>query len=56
MFSLFFLMNSLADSYDVFLASATLINQIPRILGPGLNKAGKFPSPIGANEKLEDKV
>merc|ERR1712241_1074565 len=33
----------LAKSYDAFLASETLIKQIPRLLGPGLNKAGKFP-------------
>ena len=28
----------LAASYDAFLASDTLIKQIPRLLGPGLNK------------------
>lgn len=28
----------------MFLASASLIKLIPRVLGPGLNKAGKFPS------------
>lgn len=33
-----------AKKYDNFLASAALIKQIPRILGPGLTKAGKFPS------------
>merc|ERR1711974_326462 len=32
----------LAAQYDAFLASDTLIKQIPRLLGPGLNKAGKF--------------
>merc|ERR1712100_145148 len=30
--------------YQVFLASESLIKQIPRLLGPGLNKAGKFPT------------
>jgi len=34
----------LAKSYDAFIASDTLIKQIPRLLGPGLNKAGKFPT------------
>merc|ERR1711962_108756 len=34
----------LAKKYDAFLASDTLIKQIPRLLGPGLNKAGKVPS------------
>ena len=28
----------LAKSYDAFLCSDTLIKQIPRLLGPGLNK------------------
>merc|ERR1712054_67961 len=32
---------ALAKKYDAFLASDTLIKQIPRLLGPGLNKAGK---------------
>merc|ERR1711992_471054 len=31
----------LTKSYDAFLCSDTLIKQIPRLLGPGLNKAGK---------------
>ena len=30
----------LANSYDAFLCSDTLIKQIPRLLGPGLNKVG----------------
>ena len=30
----------LANKYDAFLASDTLIKQIPRLLGPGLNKVG----------------
>ena len=30
----------LAKKYDAFLASDTLIKQIPRPLGPGLNKVG----------------
>merc|ERR1740138_944896 len=34
-------LKKLNASYDAFLASASLIKQIPRILGPGLNKAGK---------------
>ena len=30
----------LAKAYDAFMASDTLIKQIPRLLGPGLNKVG----------------
>ena len=46
----------LADSFDAFLASSTLITQIPRVLGPGLNKAGKFPTALGANDDMAAKV
>lgn len=45
-----------AKKYDAFLASESLIKQIPRILGPGLNKAGKFPSLLTHNENLLTKV
>uniref|UniRef100_A0A8P0SZM3 60S ribosomal protein L10a n=1 Tax=Canis lupus familiaris TaxID=9615 RepID=A0A8P0SZM3_CANLF len=34
----------------------SLIKQIPRILGPGLNKAGKFPSLLTHNENMVAKV
>lgn len=47
---------TLAKKYDAFLASEALIKQIPRLLGPGLNKAGKFPSLITHKEKLAEKV
>merc|ERR1719259_663757 len=43
------LVKKLAKKYNAFLASVTLIKQIPRILGPGLNKAGKFPITHGDN-------
>jgi large subunit ribosomal protein L10Ae len=50
------LIKKLANQYDAFLASATLIRQIPRIMGPGLNKAGKFPSVLGNNDNVTAKV
>jgi len=50
------LIKKLANQYDAFLASATLIRQIPRIMGPGLNKAGKFPSVLGNNDDIAAKV
>uniref|UniRef100_A0A4W2FSZ0 Ribosomal protein n=1 Tax=Bos indicus x Bos taurus TaxID=30522 RepID=A0A4W2FSZ0_BOBOX len=34
----------------------SLIKQIPRILGPGLNKVGKFPSLLTHNENMVAKV
>jgi hypothetical protein len=45
-----------AKSYHAFLASEAVIKQIPRLLGPGLNKAGKFPSPISGGKTVEDMV
>merc|ERR1711994_510436 len=46
----------LAKSHDAFLCSDTLIKQIPRLLGPGLNKAGKFPTTITHADDMEQKV
>ncbi|KAH9919719.1 ribosomal protein L1-like protein [Fomitopsis serialis] len=34
----------------------TLIKQIPRLLGPGLSKAGKFPTPVAHAEDLSNKL
>merc|ERR1712078_756980 len=49
------LVKKLAQQFDAFLASQVLIPQIPRLLGPGLNKAGKFPTLITASDDLEAK-
>lgn len=45
-----------AKKYDAFLASDSLIKQIPRLLGPGLSKAGKFPTMLTHNDNLKQKV
>jgi len=50
------LVKKLAKKYHGFLASESIIKQIPRLLGPGLNKAGKFPTLVTHAESLEDKV
>merc|ERR1712116_122139 len=50
------LVKKLAKKYDAFLASESLIKQIPRLLGPGLNKAGKFPALLTHNDNMEAKV
>jgi len=50
------LIKKLAKKYHAFLASDALIKQIPRLLGPGLNKAGKFPGLLTHQEKMGDKV
>ena len=50
------LIKKLARKYDAFVASEQLIKQIPRLLGPGLSKAGKFPTPVSHGEDLAQKV
>jgi large subunit ribosomal protein L10Ae len=50
------LVKKLAAGHDGFLCSSTLIRQIPRLLGPGLNKAGKFPTMLGANDNIKSKA
>merc|ERR1711874_46288 len=50
------LVKKLAKKYDAFLASDALIRQIPRLLGPGLNKAGKFPTMLTHQDDMVGKV
>jgi len=50
------LVKKLAKKYDAFLASEALIKQIPRLLGPGLSKAGKFPTPVSHSDDLTKKL
>merc|ERR1712183_556289 len=50
------LVKKLAKKYDAFLASDALIRQIPRLLGPGLNKAGKFPSILAQGDDMVAKI
>lgn len=50
------LVKKLAKKYHYFLASDSVIKMIPRLLGPGLNKAGKFPTLTTHNEDLGTKV
>ena len=50
------LIKKFAKKYHNSLASESLIKQIPRLLGPGLNKAGKFPTLVQQQEELSNKV
>jgi len=50
------LVKKLAKKYDAFLASESLIKQIPRLLGPGLNKAGKFPVLLTHQDSMAQKI
>merc|ERR1712166_22035 len=40
------LIKKFAKKYQIFLASESLIKQIPRLLGPGLNKAGEVKAMV----------
>ena len=46
------LVKRLAKKYHAFLASEAIIKQIPRLLGPGLNKAGKYSISLHASALL----
>jgi len=50
------LVKKMAKKYNAFLASEAVIKQIPRLLGPGLNKAGKFPTLVTHADPLAQKV
>ena len=46
----------LGHKYDYFLASDSLVRLLPRLIGPGLNKMGKFPSVVTHSDDLQAKV
>merc|ERR1712159_87706 len=46
----------LANTYNFFLASQTILKQIPRLLGPTMHKLGKFPTLVGRTEDMMDKI
>jgi len=50
------LIKKLAQKYDAFLASETIIKQVPRLVGPYFNKIGKFPGLLAHNEDMGSKV
>ena len=46
----------LAQKYHAFLASSDLVKKIPKLMGPGLMRAGKFPTPISHGDDMLAKV
>ncbi|XP_033164494.1 60S ribosomal protein L10a-2 [Drosophila mauritiana] len=50
------LTKKLSKAYDVFLASESIIKQIPRLLSPGLTNAGKFLTPLAHGESMSYKI
>ncbi|CAF3915263.1 unnamed protein product [Rotaria sp. Silwood1] len=47
---------TLEHRYHAFLASDNVIRQIPRLLGPGIGRIGKFPTLVTHTELLHDKI
>ncbi|GKC38584.1 reverse transcriptase domain-containing protein [Tanacetum coccineum] len=50
------LVKKLAKNHQAFLASESVIKQIPPLVGPGLNKTGNFPTFVSHQVSLEAKV
>jgi len=50
------LVKKLCNQYDAFLCSESIIKNVPRLVGPHMNRAGKFPTVIGLNENIADKI
>merc|ERR1712188_213193 len=46
----------LAQKYSFFLASQSVLKQIPRLLGPTMHKLGKFPTLVEHGEDITEKI
>merc|ERR1711991_61686 len=46
----------LTNKYNFFLASASIMKQIPRLLGPTMHKLGKFPTLVEHSDDLVEKI
>jgi large subunit ribosomal protein L10Ae len=45
-----------AKKFSLLLATDTLVKKIPTVLGPVLNRIGKFPAPVSHAEHLPSKI
>ena len=45
-----------ANKYSFFLASSSILKQIPRLLGPTMHKMGKFPTLIERTDDMIEKI
>eukprot|EP01005_Ploeotia_sp_CARIB1_P001422 NODE_353_length_915_cov_475.374365_g345_i0.p1 GENE.NODE_353_length_915_cov_475.374365_g345_i0~~NODE_353_length_915_cov_475.374365_g345_i0.p1 ORF type:complete len:217 (+),score=33.00 NODE_353_length_915_cov_475.374365_g345_i0:64-714(+) len=50
------LVKKMCKKYDVFLASESVIKTIPRVVGPHMNRAGKFPTSVAPADNLKERV
>lgn len=46
----------LVKKYHAFMASESVINEVPAVLGPGLIKADKFPTVLTHEDEMTDKL
>lgn len=50
------LVKKFCSQYDSFLASESIIKTIPRVVGPHMNRAGKFPTAVALTDNLPEKI
>eukprot|EP01060_Flectonema_neradi_P020338 TRINITY_DN2787_c0_g1_i1.p1 TRINITY_DN2787_c0_g1~~TRINITY_DN2787_c0_g1_i1.p1 ORF type:complete len:217 (+),score=50.15 TRINITY_DN2787_c0_g1_i1:59-709(+) len=50
------LVKKMCAGYNAFIASDTLIKTIPRVVGPHMNRCGKFPTPVSQGDDLSAKI
>lgn len=50
------LVKKMCAGFDAFLASDSIIKTIPRVVGPHMNRAGKFPTSVTPAESLTEKI
>ena len=50
------LVKKMCAGFDAFLASDSIIKTIPRVVGPHMNRAGKFPTSVTPGESLTEKI
>ena len=50
------LVKKMCSGFDAFLASESIIKTIPRVVGPFMNRANKFPSAVALGDNLTEKA
>ena len=50
------LVKKMCNQFDSFLCSESIIKNVPRLVGPHMNRAGKFPTVLALNENINDKI
>jgi large subunit ribosomal protein L10Ae len=50
------LVKKMCSGYDAFLASESIIKNIPRVVGPHMNRLNKFPTSVALGDNLAEKA